>query len=89
MSWSAGAAADGHIASDSSTSEKDVEVFHTVADAKRHEDVGVQKRLTLTFKHVTVNVTAPGETLGETLWSWANPSQLLSLFRSGNHTKRV
>lgn len=74
---------------DASASETDVEVIQTFADVEGHKYDDVQKRLTLTFKNVTVNVTAPGEALGETLWSWANPSQFLAPFRKGGNTKRV
>ncbi|KAL2132058.1 hypothetical protein VTI74DRAFT_4260 [Chaetomium olivicolor] len=90
MSWSAEAAADGHPVFDASASETDVEVNHAFADEERQKDDALQKRLTLTFKNVTVNVTSPGEALGETLWSWVNPSQSLSLFfRREEHTKRT
>ncbi len=89
MSWSTKTAADGNAVFDASASETDVELNRVFADEERHKDKEFQKSLTLTFKNVTVNVTAPGEALGETLWSWANPSQLLSVFQRGEHTKRV
>jgi hypothetical protein len=38
---------------------------------------------------VTVRVTAPDQALGETLWSRADPRQLLGLFGSTNQPKRV
>ena len=89
MSSSTAAAADEHADFDALASETDVEVNPAFVDEGRHKDDALQKRLTLTFKNVTVNVTAAGEALGETLWSYANPTQLLSLFRKGEHTKRV
>ena len=89
MSWSTKAVPDGNTVFDASASETDVEVNRVFADEEQHKIEGLQKRLTLTFRNVTVNVMAPGEALGETLWSWANPSQLLSVFQRGEHTKRV
>ena len=89
MSWSAEANPDGYTPSDPSNSETDVEVNHEFPDQERRKDDDFQKRLTLTFKNVTVNVTAPGEALGDTLLSWVNPSQLLDVFRKKAHTKRV
>ncbi|KAH6845782.1 ABC-2 type transporter-domain-containing protein [Chaetomium sp. MPI-CAGE-AT-0009] len=89
MSWPAEADADGHTAFDASTSETDVEVNPAFADEEQREDDEFQKRLTVTFKNVTVNVTAPGEALGDTLLSWVNPSQLLDIFRKKEHTKRA
>ncbi len=89
MSWSTQAAADGNAVFDASASETDVELNRPFPDEERRKYEGFQKCLTLTFKNVTVNVTAPGEALGETLWSWANPSQLLSVFHKGEQTKRV
>ncbi len=87
--WSTKAAPDGNAVFDASASETDVEVNRVFAEEERHKYEDFQKRLTLTFKNVTVNVTAPGEALGETLWSWANPSQLLSVFQRAERTKRV
>ncbi|KAK4151109.1 ABC-2 type transporter-domain-containing protein [Chaetomidium leptoderma] len=89
MLWSGKAAADGHTVFDTSASETDVEINRTFANEDRHKDDAIQKRLTLTFQNVTVNVTAPGEALGDTLLSWMNPSQLLNPFRMGGHTKRA
>ncbi|KAG7289980.1 hypothetical protein NEMBOFW57_006359 [Staphylotrichum longicolle] len=80
MSWSPKDTADGQTVFDASASDTDVEVTRGFADVDRNKDQGFQKRLTLTFKDVTVNVTAPGEALGETLWSRINPSQLRSVF---------
>lgn len=89
MLWSAEADADGHTPFDASNSETDVEVNRAYADVEQPKDDAFQKRLTLTFKNVTVNVTAPGEALGDTLLSWVNPSQLLDVFRNAGHPKRV
>jgi hypothetical protein len=92
MSSSTEATADAHADFDALASETDVEANPAFVGEKRHkedEDDALQKRLTLTFKNVTVNVTAPGEALGDTLLSYANPTQLLSLFRRKEHTKRV
>lgn len=89
MSWSAESVADGHTIFDASASETNVEDNHVFADGEQPKGDAFQKRLTLTFKNVTVNVTAPGEALGDTLLSWVNPSQLLSPFRKGEHTRRV
>ncbi|KAK4038643.1 ABC-2 type transporter-domain-containing protein [Parachaetomium inaequale] len=83
------AAADGHADFDGLASETDVEINPAFSDEERHKNAAFQKRLTLSFKNVTVNVTTAGEALGETLWSYANPTQLLSLFRRGEHTKRA
>lgn len=89
MSWSPKDTADGQTVFDASASETDVEVTRGFADVDRNKDEGFQKRLTLTFKDVTVNVTAPGEALGETLWSRINPSQLRSVFNKAKAPKRV
>lgn len=90
MSRSAEAAANGGSVFEASASETDVEVSRGLGyEERQHKLEAFQKRLTLTFKNVTVNVTAPGEALGETLWSRVNPSQLLSLFHRGDDTKRV
>src|SRR5690349_13107634 len=51
-------------------------------------DVFLPKRLTLTFRDVTVRVTAPVDALGETVWSEMNPRRVLNLFRKGK-PKRV
>lgn len=89
MSWSGKAAGDSQTVFDASTSETDVEANQAFEIDEQHKDEAAQKRLTLTFKHVTVNVTAPGEALGDTLLSWVNPSQLLNVFRRSEDTKRV
>ncbi len=96
MSWSADAPASssGHTTVfDTSASDTDVEVARGFADdveqQRPKDNDSLQKRLTLTFKNVTVNVTAPGEALGDTLWSWADPSQLVDVFRKPGGAKRV
>ncbi|KAL4875271.1 ABC-2 type transporter-domain-containing protein [Aspergillus karnatakaensis] len=48
----------------------------------------ITKRLTLTFKNVSVHVTAPDAALGETLLSVADPRRLLDYFR-GERPKRT
>ncbi|EAQ84120.1 hypothetical protein CHGG_10524 [Chaetomium globosum CBS 148.51] len=89
MAWSAEADAPRHTPFDASASETDVEVNHAFPGEEHPKDNAFQKRLTLTFNNVTVNVTAPGEALGDTLLSWVNPSQLLDVFRKKEHTKRL
>jgi hypothetical protein len=89
MSWAPESPADGHIAFDVSGSETNVEDNQAIAGEEHYKDNAFQKRLTLSFKNVTVNVTAPGEALGDTLLSWVNPSQLLNPFRKGERTQRV
>jgi hypothetical protein len=75
---------------DASGSETNVEDNQATAGEEHYKDNNAfQKRLTLSFKNVTVNVTAPGEALGDTLLSWVNPSQLLNPFRKGERTQRV
>jgi hypothetical protein len=73
----------------SSASETDVEVNGAPAGDEPNKQEAFQKRLTLTFKNVSVQVAAPGEALGETLWSRANPGKLLSLFRRTETPKMV
>ena len=78
----------GHGMFHSSETDTDVEANgYDIGSERRKESV--QKRLTLTFKAVDVRVTAPEQALGETLWSRADPRQLLDLFRRGEHPKRV
>lgn len=48
----------------------------------------IRKRLTVTFRDLTVQVTASDAALGDTLWSAADPRQLGSLF-SKKKSKRV
>jgi ATP-binding cassette, subfamily G (WHITE), member 2, SNQ2 len=49
----------------------------------------IEKRLSLTFRDITVNVTAPDQALAETLWSRVDPRQLGSIFRRSSAPKRV
>lgn len=53
-----------------------------------HGDRGLRKRLTLTFRNVSVHVTAPDAALGDTLLSVADPRQYLG-FLKGSRPKRV
>ncbi|KAM5381157.1 hypothetical protein ACJZ2D_003073 [Fusarium nematophilum] len=69
-----------------SSSDTDVEVDNV--DEERGKDY-IQKRLSLTFQGVTVRVTAPDEALGETLWSWVDPRQLVGLFKRNDKPKRT
>ncbi|KAE8354612.1 ABC-2 type transporter-domain-containing protein [Aspergillus coremiiformis] len=50
---------------------------------------GIRKRLTLTFRNLNVRVTAPDAALGETLLSYADPRQVLDVFRKGRQHKRT
>ncbi|KAL3481383.1 ABC-2 type transporter-domain-containing protein [Aspergillus californicus] len=50
---------------------------------------GISKRISLTFRNVTVNVTAPDAALGNTLLSVADPRQLVDFFRRGEKPKRT
>lgn len=72
----------------SSASETDVEALNHYQNANQRADP-CQKRLTLTFKDVTVSVKAPDQALGETLWSRVDPRQLSALFHNGDQQKRV
>lgn len=49
----------------------------------------IRKRLTLTFRDLSVQVTAPNAALGSTLWSDVDPRQLASLFTQKKQPKRV
>lgn len=49
----------------------------------------IRKRLTVTFKDLNVQVTAPDAALGDTLWSEVDPRQLAGLFRRNQRPKRV
>lgn len=53
------------------------------------EKGNLQKRLTLTFRDLTVRVTAADEALGETLLSRVDPRQLKGWFASSKQQKRV
>ncbi|KAL4769136.1 ABC-2 type transporter-domain-containing protein [Aspergillus nidulans var. acristatus] len=50
---------------------------------------GISKRLTLTFRDLTVNVTAADEALGQTLLSVVDPRQLLDYLRKRERPKRT
>lgn len=49
----------------------------------------IRKRLTVTFRELTVRVTAPDAALGDTLWSEVDPRQFLRLFDRSGPSKRV
>lgn len=49
----------------------------------------IRKRLTVTFRDLTVRVTAPDAALGDTLWSEMDPRQIRNLFKQGSSPKRV
>ncbi|KAE8311860.1 ABC-2 type transporter-domain-containing protein [Aspergillus transmontanensis] len=49
----------------------------------------IRKRLTLTFRDLNVRVTAPDAALGDTLLSYADPRQLLDIFRKSRGNKRT
>lgn len=49
----------------------------------------IQKRLTLSFRNLTVRVMAADEALGETLWSRVDPTQLKHLFTRNTQPMRV
>ena len=48
----------------------------------------IRKRLTVTFRNLNVQVTAPDAALGDTLWSEMDPRQLGNLYKKKN-SKRV
>lgn len=50
---------------------------------------GISKRITLTFRDLSVHVRAADAALGQTLLSAADPRQLLDFFRKDNTPKRV
>ncbi|KAL3484275.1 ABC-2 type transporter-domain-containing protein [Aspergillus germanicus] len=50
---------------------------------------GLTKKLSLTWRDISVHVTAPDAALGDTLWSVADPRQVLDWFRHGNKPKRA
>jgi hypothetical protein len=50
---------------------------------------GITKKLSLTWRDLSVHVTAPDAALGDTLWSVADPRQVLDWFRRGSKPKRV
>lgn len=57
-------------------------------DIERQPD-GIQKRLTVTFRDLSIRVTAPDAALGSTLLSAADPRRLLNLFQRNKQPKRV
>ena len=67
-------------------SEKNVKSENGEASSDRDH---IPKRLTLSFRNLTVRVTAPDEALGETLWSRADPRQLMGLFDWKERPARV
>ncbi|MBE3048277.1 hypothetical protein IMZ48_38395 [Candidatus Bathyarchaeota archaeon] len=73
-----------------SASETDIEAQEAYDD--RLASPSSRKRLTLTFKNVTVRGTSSDEALGETLSSRVDPTQLLDIFRGrktrGNKVRR-
>ncbi|KAL4778651.1 ABC-2 type transporter-domain-containing protein [Aspergillus varians] len=50
---------------------------------------GIAKRLTITFRNLSVHVTAADSALGATMWSVADPRQLLECFRGTERPKRT
>ncbi|KAL5049175.1 hypothetical protein BDW71DRAFT_217786 [Aspergillus fruticulosus] len=50
---------------------------------------GISKRITLTFRNLTVNVSAADAALGQTLLSVVDPRQLLDYLRRGEKPKRT
>lgn len=64
----------------SSASETDIEAQDPHADPRAA--YLTPKRLTLTFKNLTVRVPPTGEALGETLWSRVDPTQIVTFFRN-------
>ncbi|KAJ9214471.1 hypothetical protein DTO166G4_3875 [Paecilomyces variotii] len=57
-------------------------------DIERQPD-GIQKRLTVTFRDLSIRVTAPDAALGSTLLSAADPRRLLNLFQRNKQPKRT
>lgn len=49
----------------------------------------IRKRLTVTFRDLSVRVTAPDAALGSTMWSEIDPRQLGGLFSRTKIAKRV
>lgn len=72
----------------SSDTDVDVEVEAQYDNDSTGKDY-IQKKLTLTFKSVTVLVKAAEEALGETLWSRVDPTQLVGLCGGRSLPKRV
>ena len=61
----------------------------TPPDLDQGQKTGIQKRLTLTFRHLNVRVTAPDAALGDTILSEADPRQFMNFFRRNKLPKRV
>lgn len=61
----------------------------TPPDLEQGQKTGIQKRLTLTFRHLNVRVTAPDAALGDTILSEADPRQFMNFFRRNKLPKRV
>ena len=61
----------------------------TPPDLEQGQKTGIQKRLTLTFRHLNVRVTAPDAALGNTILSEADPRQIINFFRRNKLPKRV
>ncbi|CAI4214022.1 unnamed protein product [Parascedosporium putredinis] len=72
----------------SSDTDVDVEVEAQDDNDSTGKDY-IQKKLTLTFKSVTVLVKAAEEALGETLWSRVDPTQLVGLRGGRSLPKRA
>lgn len=70
------------------TSPSDTEV-DVEKNGREPESDPIEKRLTLSFRNLTVKVTAADEGLGETLWSRVDPTQLKQLFSTNNQPMRV
>lgn len=64
----------------SSASDTDIEAQDPHADPRAA--YLAPKRLTLTFKNLTVRVPPTAEALGETLWSRIDPTQIVTFFRN-------
>lgn len=58
-------------------------------DDLRDAETAPSKRLTLSFKNVSVGVTAPDQALGETLWSRVDPRQITGFLNMGKPHFRV
>ena len=61
----------------------------TPPDLEQGQKTGIQKRLTLTFRHLNVRVTAPDAARGDTILSEADPRQFMNFFRRNKLPKRV
>lgn len=54
-----------------------------------HGASSIPKSLTLTFRNVSVDVTAPDAALGETMLSYMDPRQFFSFIGKNSKPKRV